>query len=233
MHFRPLPLLSLLAAAALALLLTLGVWQLERADWKAGLIAEYEARAGFPPVDLSAAFCGDQAAPGQRIEDRAIAYSPAFVSVYGVNEQGRPGWRLFTPVALPGCATAGHVLAEVGFDPLGEAEDLVIREGEPFRLARPQRSGRFTPESEPGEGRFYAYDNEAMAATLPDGVERLSPDWWIVAGPDAAPAHLTEVPPARHIGYAITWFGFALALIAVYAAFHAARGRLAFTRKQD
>lgn len=233
MQFRPLPLLSLFTAAALALLLTLGFWQLDRADWKAGLIAEYEARADAAPVDLRAAFCGGAAAPGQRIADDAVAHSPAHVRLYGVDEAGRPGWRLFTPIALPDCAPAGHVLAETGFDPLAETEEIEIREAGPFRLARPQRAGRFTPQGEPGEGRFYAYDRNAMAASLSGGVERLSADWWIAAGPDAAPSHLTEVPPSRHIGYAITWFGFAFALVGVYLAFHVARGRLSFTRKQD
>ena len=36
--------------AALALLIGLGVWQLQRLQWKEGLIAEIEARTKAPPI---------------------------------------------------------------------------------------------------------------------------------------------------------------------------------------
>ena len=37
-----------------------------------------------------------------------------------------------------------------------------------------------------------------------------------------------ELPPQRHFGYAITWWGLAMALIGVYPAFHHQKGRLRF-----
>jgi surfeit locus 1 family protein len=37
-----------------------------------------------------------------------------------------------------------------------------------------------------------------------------------------------ELPPQRHFGYAITWWGLAMALIGVYLAFHHQKGRLRF-----
>jgi len=235
MRFRPLPLLTLLTLPALALLLGLGIWQLQRAEEKAARITQYQARADAPPVDLEAALCAGEAAPGRRVEDRAIARSPAYVRVYGVDSSGRPGWRLFSPVALPDCAGAGHILAEIAFDPIagGERSGRVFLDEGPFRLAPPQRAGPFTPAPEPERARFYAYDAAAMAGALPPSVRALSDAWWVIAGEAALPAHLADVPPGRHIGYAITWFGFALALIAVYLAFHAARGRRTFTRAKE
>jgi surfeit locus 1 family protein len=40
------------------------------------------------------------------------------------------------------------------------------------------------------------------------------------------------LPPQRHFGYAITWWGLAIALIGVYLAFHYQKGRLRF-RNED
>ena len=36
------------------------------------------------------------------------------------------------------------------------------------------------------------------------------------------------LPPARHLGYAITWYGLALVLIVIYFAYHVSVGRLSF-----
>jgi surfeit locus 1 family protein len=43
---------SLAAAAALAVLVALGLWQLERKDWKEALIATLAQRLSAPPVAL-------------------------------------------------------------------------------------------------------------------------------------------------------------------------------------
>jgi surfeit locus 1 family protein len=41
---------TLFVAAAVAAMVGLGVWQIQRAGWKTGLIARYEANAKLPPV---------------------------------------------------------------------------------------------------------------------------------------------------------------------------------------
>src|SRR5215475_7670107 len=45
---------SLAAAAAFAVLLSLGLWQLDRKAWKEGLIATIEERLSAPPIALPA-----------------------------------------------------------------------------------------------------------------------------------------------------------------------------------
>ena len=34
------------------------------------------------------------------------------------------------------------------------------------------------------------------------------------------------LPPARHLGYALTWYGLAVVLVVIYFAYHANAGRL-------
>jgi cytochrome oxidase assembly protein ShyY1 len=41
---------TLVVAAAVALMISLGIWQLHRKQWKEGLLARYQAAAGLPPV---------------------------------------------------------------------------------------------------------------------------------------------------------------------------------------
>jgi len=38
------------------------------------------------------------------------------------------------------------------------------------------------------------------------------------------------LPPQRHFGYAITWWGLAIALGVIYAVFHHSQGRLRFRK---
>ena len=50
-----------------------------------------------------------------------------------------------------------------------------------------------------------------------------------IPNPYVSIANLDNLPPARHLGYALTWFGLALGMIGVYIALHMARGRLRFS----
>ena len=51
------------------------------------------------------------------------------------------------------------------------------------------------------------------------------------ANPLLIPGDSERLPPERHFGYAITWWGLAMALAGVYLAFHYQRGRLRFRRE--
>jgi surfeit locus 1 family protein len=52
---------------------------------------------------------------------------------------------------------------------------------------------------------------------------------WLPSAGAGLPPGLAAMPPSRHVGYALTWFGLALTLIAVYLAFHHRAGRLMST----
>ena len=61
---RRVPILpTLVVAAAVAAMIALGIWQLRRAAWKQGLLAEYEAAAAMPAVDLDPLLDGRTALP--------------------------------------------------------------------------------------------------------------------------------------------------------------------------
>ena len=66
MYFRPLPILTLLAVPILAALIALGVWQAQRAGWKAEVIEAFAEAAKQPPLSHEAA-CSAGLAEGQVI----------------------------------------------------------------------------------------------------------------------------------------------------------------------
>ena len=220
--------LTIVSVPALALLIGLGVWQVERLQWKEGLIARADAAAAMAPVLLSDLPPGPDREFRQVIVDCPGLGTAPFVELQSILD-GEAGVRLISACpepAAPGRPGGGVLMVDRGF----VAEDVsarppVTRDTGPLRIVAVIRT-----TSKPGlmalppEGKhFYARDNAAMARAL--GVSSLpgsetlyaatstNPDW---------PALRPSVPPVafanNHLGYALTWFGLALALIGFYIA---------------
>ena len=97
--FRPMPWLTAIVAIMLAILISLGVWQYKRLQWKTTLLAEVEASVTAPPLtsldDLERAI-----AAGEPVDFRRIAFmsSPsAGEPIYAVyrTQQGGIYWDLY------------------------------------------------------------------------------------------------------------------------------------------
>ncbi|MFN4295486.1 MAG: SURF1 family protein [Brevundimonas sp.] len=215
-------LLTVLAAVVLAVLLGLGVWQVQRMAWKEGLIDQARAAAVVAPVPAAEAL--NQ--PGGEFR-RVILECPnlnaaPFVELQSIHD-GDAGVRLISACRPAGVETTflvdrGFVREEIsarpavtsGLDPVRII--AVVREA-------PQPNWMSPP---PQDGRFFARDHEAMGRAL--DVEGPVDSRVLFAETSANPewAALTPVvPPAaftnNHLGYALTWFGLAAALIVFYA----------------
>ncbi len=233
MLFRPYPVLTLVSVPILAALIALGVWQLNRADWKADLITRWEASAKARPGSLGAAICGrtaDDAAPrlvaaedvlSRRLDDR-------FIRMFGHNSAGGAGWRLFAAISAPDCGS-GALLAEVGFEPLPSEIDAP-REAPPptaYIVSPWPRANAFAPANDPAGNDWHQFDGRQIAEALDQ--PKLDQTQMLEPFSDALPEVLARTPPSRHIGYAVTWFGMAAGFVLIYAAFHARAGRLRFS----
>lgn len=221
-HFRPLPVLTLVSLPVLALLLTLGGWQVQRMGWKTDRIAAFEARgevAGF-----AAAICGaDRDNPfGPRVTGPAPITGET-LRYYALRSEG-PGWIHVGAITLPGCREGEPdqvLLVETGFESLTGNDRITA---DVWRIEPLPAANAFTSRNDPDTNQWYRFDHDAMAARL-----GLDPDQvlYVWAPADRGlPESLAEMPPARHLGYALTWFGLALTLVGVYVALHGARGRL-------
>jgi surfeit locus 1 family protein len=229
MTFRPYPILSLFTAIILAALIALGLWQVQRAEWKTALIADFERASAAAPAAPETVLCSKTAAIGRIISPPSA--SGLSLRVFGHNAAGDAGWRLFQAVALPCAKTA---LAETGFEPLAMGSE------EPTpQAAGTTAASRFLVEAWPDRqwmaagnsaatNEWHWFDAPAMAAAL--GAPALDANH-VLTPLAGMPNYLTLTPPSGHIGYAVTWFGMAIGLLVIYALFHARAGRLRF-RKQ-
>lgn len=219
---------TLLTLIVFPLLLTLGFWQLNRADQKAEMQAAFNERYDKPAVDL--ARLSDRHPAGAMHWRNVIVNGRYAEHSYLLDNQvyaGETGYRVYTPLKLAGRDAA--VLVERGWVALGtdrrHVPDIPLPDGEL------QLNGRIVPA--PATGIMLAEHRiESMAANL-YRVQRISPEELSVHSElnllpyvvrlDSAPHAQDDEKSAlggfgreRHLGYAFQWFALAATLLIIY-----------------
>ena len=226
---------------ALAMLIALGTWQLERREWKEALIAELDHKLAAPPADLPPRERWPQLNAG-RDEFRRVTFAAAFLPdqealVYSSGSSLRPdvtgpGYWVFSPARLTGGSV---VVVNRGFVPEGKQDPKMRPEGKPFGVVEivgpmrwPEARGTFTPKDDPEKSLWFARDPAAMATAKNWG--EVAP-FYIDQEAPLAPGGLPKVGPLKpnlpnnHLQYAVTWYGLALVFLISAVFFVHARRR--------
>ena len=220
--------LTVAVAIAFAILAALGTWQVQRLHWKEALLARVAALRTAPAQPLGPVLA--RIAAGADLDDTRVSAdcsglaAAPFVELYSIHD-GQAGWRLLSPCRV---AAGGFesVLVDRGFvpDTVKERPPVDPASTAAVRLVGVlHAAGRGNPFSPPNSaGRWYRADVPAMASALK--APRPAPLVLIAerADPPDAPmlvaAPVSSDIPNNHLGYAITWYGLAAALLGVYAA---------------
>lgn len=206
--------------AATAGFIALGVWQVERLQWKRDLIARVDARVHATPAPLpaSSSWAALDSADDEyrRVTATGRLLHTQEVAVYATTERG-PGYWIMTPLVTGD----GTVWVNRGYvDNAHRSRESRARHDETRTvsvtglLRLPERHGVFLRANVPGEDRWYtrAPDEFSAArdvdgATAPffiDAQDRIDSGNWPVPG-------MTMVAfRDNHLSYAMTWFGMAL-----------------------
>lgn len=235
--FRPLPILTAVTLMALAILIGLGVWQLQRREEKHALLAQMEARAHTPPAPIEIVLAAGDAFAAHRQATAVGAFDHASeVYVYAPRADSGPtrqGKKVITPFNL---ASGGTILVDRGWvdetwpnrdksvpEPDGEAEiDGVLR---PSSVPR-----TFTPPPDVARRMFFVRDTAEIAKLA--GVTLKSRLILEATSRLGSPEPLKTALdiPDNHLSYALTWFSLGVVLFVIYLRYHYIRGRLKFTR---
>ena len=224
--------------ACLAILIGLGVWQLDRKAWKENLIASLQARLSRPAESLPPREAWPRLNP-EGAEYSHVTFPAEFIAgeqalVYTAGSAFRPdvqgaGYWVFAPARLAG---GSIVVVNRGFLPLAQKDAAIAPPSGSVDIAGvlrwPEKPGAFTPANEPQNNLWYVRDPAAIAAAkkwdaaAPFYIDQESP-----APPGGLPkvGRLVVALPDNHLQYAITWFGLALGLAGVYVTWLAGRFR--------
>ncbi|MGJ3701402.1 SURF1 family protein [Variovorax sp. AFSI2.2] len=221
--------LAVCAALAFAGFFALGTWQVERRAWKLDLIARVEQRVHAAPADGP----GPERWPQVNAaadEYRRVRLTGTFLhdkeTLVQASTRLGAGFWVLTPLRA---ADGSIVLVNRGFVP-PEAQGRPARaatepQGETMvtgllRITEP--NGGFLRKNQPGEGRWFSRDVQAIAAAR--GLGNNVAPYFVDA--DAAPSSSSAAPawpaggltviafPNSHLVYAITWYGLALMVLA-------------------
>ena len=205
-----------------AILVGLGVWQLQRLKWKEGLLAHIAALQSAPARPLADALKagGDLDFTRVSFECPNLLSSPR-ARVYGVQD-GEIAYRQMVACLVPG--GAGSVLVDIGYEACVDKAPTAPFSGPLIGILRKPDARTFvTPPDQPANKLWYWRDLKSMAQTLGAGPpipvflaleQGPQPPTGCKLARSAIPANI----PNRHLEYALTWFGLAAALVGVYLA---------------
>ena len=232
LQFRPYPGVTVAAVIATAILVGLGVWQLQRLQWKLALIAEVNGHMTAPPLPLGEALKkGADAMQYRRVALEGRFDNTKEAYVFTTAAGGEAVYHVLTPFLTDD----GHsLLVDRGYVPK-EKLDPATRTpvAGATRLVGvwrvPDAPGTFTPAPDAAHRIWYSRDLKEIAAA--DHIQLAAP---VVIEADATPnpggwpkGGQTVVSfRNEHLSYAVTWFGLAAGLLGVYLAYHVSKGRM-------
>ena len=223
--FEPKAFTTLLTVALLALLVSLGRWQLHRAAEKRVLFDSFAAGSGATrALDLET----PKLPRYSQVEAAGHYDDTRQILIDNMINADRAGYFVITPFSLQG---GGWVLVNRGWIPLGKSRadrPAIPVAGDPRRI-RGRADNLPSPGIRLGKPAALAppYPVVANFPTQPDIAQLFKESQWtpaadsILLDPAEADGFVRNwgppgFPPIRHIGYAVQWFGLALALAVIY-----------------
>jgi len=216
---------SVVTVLLFALLVSLGFWQLDRAEQKRALLSSYRAAPGGTVIELEPDV-RSYADFDYQLASATGRYDPARQFLLdNRTHRGQAGYHVLTPFLLRESGVA--VLVNRGWvalggsrnelpDPMADSQWRTIS----GRIKVPASDTFTLGEEQPRTGwpyRIQRLDTETLARELgypllpvvllldPDQEQGFVRDW--------TPLHFG---PERNVGYAVQWFGLAAALLVIY-----------------
>jgi surfeit locus 1 family protein len=227
---------GLLTLIGVVVLVGLGTWQIDRKAWKEALIATLDKRLNDSPVALppQSEWSGltQDNAEFTRVRARVTFFPVRDAMVYTSSSTLRddvktPGYLVFVPVRL---ADGSLIVLNRGFVkdrsyPQGEGTEEIVG-----ALRWPEPSSRWIADHDASDASIWYVKNPLLMAAVknwgavaPFYVEQEAPE---PPGGLPHPARLRPSLRNEHLQYAVTWYGLAIVLAAVFVVW-------AFRRRSD
>ncbi len=229
-HFNPGWLPTLVTLALLALLVNLGLWQLERAEHKRAMLSAHDTRTALPSVAFGHLEASDPQNRYRHIYARGVYDNRQQILLDNQVNQGQPGYHVYTPFLPDGSDVA--ILVNRGWVPWGETRtrlpDISLESTTVTlngRIDQPANPGIRLGDAlaQPDWPKVMPYIDygplsERLGYPLKSAVILLDPDqpqgfrreWQL---------DFAGFGPERHVGYAVQWFALSATLLVLYGLF--------------
>lgn len=196
----------------------LGIWQLDRMEWRRDLNARIEQRRAQPPVDIANL---DPNAAVEVLEYRRVSATGTYDTsreaiLYGRARNGQAGNHLLTPLTL---ADSSDVFVDRGWVPLAENSPGALDESTP--------DGEVTvegillpPESEDDRQDADTVKDVSLVQLSKRSDGEVWPAYLLLRsqsppqdGPFPEPVPEPELSGGPHLSYAVQWFTFTIIAI--------------------
>ncbi|MEM9706542.1 MAG: SURF1 family protein [Pseudomonadota bacterium] len=228
-RFRPTIGATIAALTGVAVLISLGTWQLQRREWKLDLIERFSERIAASPAPLQEALSGRE--DGGDIQFKKVTLTGKYdhdgeAHVAGTLN-GAAGYYIFTPLVTDrsviyinrGFARASDKAATRRPNLPTETVSItgLFREAE----IKTGLAAALAPPNDPDGNVWYERNPTAFSAAYGITAE----PFYLESNGAEAPADILKQAPTkarysnRHLEYALTWYGLALTLIGVWGAY--------------
>lgn len=214
---------TLMTLVALAVLLGLGIWQLQRLHWKSEIIATIAAQMALPASPLPTGDINPEAWRYRKAQAEGRFHHDKEIHLYAASDKGKPGYLIITPLERPDGSFVMFNRGWVPMDnrmpetrPAGQIEGLVTLSG---IVRKPWLQNTFVADNEPQANIWFYGDLDGMAKFRE--IVHYAPIF-LEADETPNPGGLPIGGQSRvkisndHLNYALTWFSLAVALLIVY-----------------
>jgi surfeit locus 1 family protein len=223
--FRPRLFPALFTIAVVLVCGGLGLWQLQRMEWKRALIAQREAAVAAAPVAPPHTLADARALEFHRVVADGVFRHDKEILLNAIGPKGGAGFGVLTPLSEAG---GGTLFVLRGFVPTELKDPAKRAAGQPsgtvrvaglLRLPPEHKPNWFVPDNRSELGNWFWIDLRAMGAA--DGLADMPP-FYIEADATPNPGGWPKggvtplVLPNDHLQYAITWFSLAVVAIVIY-----------------
>lgn len=216
---------TLIVLPMLAVLISLGFWQLQRLQQKEEFIAQRAFGFSQPPVELTSR---DTNLPS--LAWRRVKVTGRFDHVHEVHlwalRDGKAGFDILTPLTRTDGAPGQLILVDRGWVPIDKKEPATRAAGQVegavevngFVRIDLDARGPVTPDNDLVKNVWYWVDYNAISQGLTNFIRPLVVVADTTPNPGGLPIGIAEPPtlPNRHLEYALTWFGLAITLVVVF-----------------
>lgn len=225
-QFKPRLIPSLLVLILLPVLIRLGFWQISRANEKRAIIAAHNAEMALPPKRIDHALASAKGLKFHRLEIHGSFDDKYQIFIDNKIHQDKVGYDVVTPLRIAN--SQQYVLVNRGWVPMGKTRADLPTIKTPVHAVSIVGIAKYHTRDVASFGEGNRSNSGWPAVVRWVNIKEISKEtglnfvpFMLLLDPKSQYGFVREwkfinMPPAKHMSYAVQWFAMATALVVIY-----------------